>query len=195
MLENTRGEQYPRRASRAFPRSPTPRALYILLSCLTCMLQSLKNFLVSGLNKNKCFQMMSYIFRKLELLLLFLVCNHVTRRPCWWSIQRNFSAKIASKYSSFPSGEKCFCFAHQHGRRDVTCQPAITIITQSRRPPKWNNSDQERMIKYVVILSLSHAGFIESQPRKCKIFPATQPLVHHGVMVAERKTGKTKTKI
>ena len=22
---------------------------------------------------------------------LFLVCNHVTRRPCWWSKQKNFS--------------------------------------------------------------------------------------------------------
>ena len=28
---------------------------------------------------------------------LFLVCNHVTRRPCWWSIQKKFFGKICIK--------------------------------------------------------------------------------------------------
>ena len=27
----------------------------------------------------------------------FLVCNHVTRRPCWWSIQKKFLRKICIK--------------------------------------------------------------------------------------------------
>ena len=31
------------------------------------------------------------------MIVQFLDCNHVTRRPCWWSIQKKFSAKFASK--------------------------------------------------------------------------------------------------
>ena len=30
-------------------------------------------------------------------LLLFFVCNHLTRRPCWWSIQKKFFCKICIK--------------------------------------------------------------------------------------------------
>ena len=28
---------------------------------------------------------------------IFFVCNHVTRRPCWWSIQKNFFCKMCIK--------------------------------------------------------------------------------------------------
>ena len=28
---------------------------------------------------------------------VFFVCNHVTRRPCWWSIQKKFFCKICIK--------------------------------------------------------------------------------------------------
>ena len=32
-----------------------------------------------------------------EACCIFLVCNHVTRRPCWWSIQKKFFGKICIK--------------------------------------------------------------------------------------------------
>ena len=38
----------------------------------------------------------------------FLVCNHVTRRPCWWSRVLFFSQEFISKWCSLPGGEKCF---------------------------------------------------------------------------------------
>ena len=38
-----------------------------------------------------------------------LVCNHETRRPCWESIQHNFSQRINMKIELVPGGEKCFC--------------------------------------------------------------------------------------
>ena len=38
-----------------------------------------------------------------------LVCNHETRRPCWESIQYNFSQRINMKIELVPGGEKCFC--------------------------------------------------------------------------------------
>ena len=57
---------------------------------------------------------------------LFLVCNHVTRRPYWGSKQKNISSKnLHENRVSFPEERNTFVLDHQHGRRDVTCKPAI----------------------------------------------------------------------
>ena len=60
---------------------------------------------------------------------LFLVCNHVTRRPCWGSKEKNISSKnLHENRVSFPEERNAFVLDHQHGRRDVTCKPAIGEI-------------------------------------------------------------------
>ena len=56
---------------------------------------------------------------------LFLVCNHVTRRPCWGSKQKNISSK-------FPEERNAFVLDHQHGCCDVTCKPAIAALSVFR---------------------------------------------------------------
>ena len=50
---------------------------------------------------------------------LFLVCNHVTRRPCWGSKQKNISSK------NLHENRNAFVLDHQHGRRDVTSKAKI----------------------------------------------------------------------
>ena len=56
----------------------------------------------------------------------FLVCNHVTRRPCWGSKQKKlFWKNLHENRVLFPEERNAFVLDHQHGRRDVTCKPAI----------------------------------------------------------------------
>ena len=40
--------------------------------------------------------------------LVFLVCSHVTRRPCWGSKQYKFSRRIYMNKDLVPREEKCF---------------------------------------------------------------------------------------
>ena len=56
-------------------------------------------------------------------LMEFLVCNHVTRWPCWMIIyNRIFLEKFT--WNRVPRGGKCFCSCH----RDVTCKAAIWAL-------------------------------------------------------------------
>ena len=73
------------------------------------------------------------IKRVISARMLFLVCNRVTRRPCWWSIQKNVFGKICIKINRvhFPEERNAFVFDPQHGRRDVTCKPAIAWANRS----------------------------------------------------------------
>ena len=64
---------------------------------------------------------------------IFLACNRVTRRPCWWCVggqyNRIFSWRIYMKIGFSSQRREMLLFLtlthHQHGRRDVTCKPAI----------------------------------------------------------------------
>ena len=59
----------------------------------------------------------------------FLAQNHVTRQPCWWSIQENiFSKNLPDNGGYFPELRNAFVLPHQHSRRDVTCKPAIGYL-------------------------------------------------------------------
>ena len=54
----------------------------------------------------------------------FLVCKHVTRRLCWWSVQQNFFLKnLHENRVMFPEERNAFVLDHQDSRRDVTCKP------------------------------------------------------------------------
>ena len=65
---------------------------------------------------------------------LFLVCNHVTRRPCWGSKQKNISSNnLHENRVQFPEERNAFVLDHQHGRRDVTCKPAILTAGQEHQ--------------------------------------------------------------
>ena len=67
---------------------------------------------------------------------IFLVCNHVTRRPCWGSKQKNISSKnLHENRVQFPEERNAFVLDHQHSRRDVTCKPAILERKQSFNLP------------------------------------------------------------
>ena len=58
---------------------------------------------------------------------LFLVCNHVTRRPCRSSIQYNLISKnLHENRVQFPEERNAFVHDRQHGCRDVTCN--LTIL-------------------------------------------------------------------
>ena len=53
----------------------------------------------------------------------FLVCNHLTRRPCWGLKQKNVSSQnLHENRVQFPEERNAFVLDHQHGRRDVTCK-------------------------------------------------------------------------
>ena len=63
---------------------------------------------------------------KICCALQFLVCNHVTRHPCQGSIEHNFFSKnLHENRIQFPEERNPFVLDRQHGRRDVTCKPAI----------------------------------------------------------------------
>ena len=66
---------------------------------------------------------------------IFLVCNHVTRRPCWGSKQKNISKNLLENRVQFPEERNAFVLDHQHSRRDVTCKPAILARKQSFNLP------------------------------------------------------------
>ena len=60
------------------------------------------------------------------VLNIFLVCNHVTRRPWLLSVQQNFSRRIyMRKEFSSQRRKTLFVLDRQHGRRGVTCKLAI----------------------------------------------------------------------
>ena len=66
---------------------------------------------------------------------LFLACNHVTRRPCWWCVggqyDRIFSRRIYMKIGFSSQRKKMLLFwpptNHQHGRGDVTCKVTLWV--------------------------------------------------------------------
>ena len=61
--------------------------------------------------------------------LVFLVCSHVTRRPCWGSKQYKFSRRIyMNKGFSSQRREMLFFLDHHQGRPYVTCKPAMKFL-------------------------------------------------------------------
>ena len=66
---------------------------------------------------------------------IFLACNHVTRRPCWWCIggqyNRFFFRRMDMKIEFNLQRREMLLFLtlthHQHGRRHVKCKPAIKM--------------------------------------------------------------------
>ena len=54
----------------------------------------------------------------------------MTRQSCWGSIQKNLFRRIYVKIE-FPEEGNAVVLDHQHGRRVVTCKPAITISAAS----------------------------------------------------------------
>ena len=54
---------------------------------------------------------------------VFLVCYHVTRRPQIYN--RMFLKNLHENRVTFPEEGNAFILVIQHGRRDVTCKPAI----------------------------------------------------------------------
>ena len=63
-----------------------------------------------------------------NLLSMFLVCNHVTRRPRWGSKQYNFFSKnLRENRVKLPEERNAFVLDLQHGRRDVTCTQAMYV--------------------------------------------------------------------
>ena len=58
-----------------------------------------------------------------KIWLLFLVCKHLTRLPCWESIQQNFFPKnLHENGLQFPEERNVFVLDYQHGFHDVTCK-------------------------------------------------------------------------
>ena len=68
-------------------------------------------------------------------LSIFLVCNHVTRRPCWRSIQQNiFLKNLHENRVKFTEERNAFVFDLQYGRRDVTWKPAMASLLHGISP-------------------------------------------------------------
>ena len=100
---------------------------------------------------------------------LFLVCNHVTRRPCWGSIQQKFCSKnLHENGVQFPEERNAFVLDHQHGRRDVTCKPAILSNTFfcPQVPLSWSNhfegpEDPIHWLRALVAKTLALGSWVE----------------------------------
>ena len=57
-----------------------------------------------------------------------LVCNQVTRRQCWMSKKEFFTKNLHENRVKFQEETNAFVLDHHHGRRDVTCKPAIALV-------------------------------------------------------------------
>lgn len=57
-------------------------------------------------------------------IIQFTVCNHVRRRPRWWSIQI-FFRRVYMRMEYNSQRREMLYSCHQHGRRDFTYKPAI----------------------------------------------------------------------
>ena len=56
-------------------------------------------------------------------------CNHVTRRRCWGSIQKNFFSKNLHENRVYFSEERnAFVLDHEHGCRDITFKLSVSKI-------------------------------------------------------------------
>ena len=74
-----------------------------------------------------CFAFLLDRLKHADYSILFLVCNHVTRRPCWGVNTIEIYMKIESK---FPDDRITFILVHQHGCREDMCKlgkPAIEL--------------------------------------------------------------------
>ena len=98
-----------------------------------------------------------WLFVACNLDLLFLVCNHVERRPCWRSIHRIFFSKNLHKNRvQFPY--------------DVTCKPAIERFHSSRgqRLCKFTGTEE---IFYITKSFYSHwIGFWKTNMANVSLF-------------------------
>ena len=80
------------------------------------------------------------------MLTLFLACNHVTRRSCWWCVggqyNRAIARRIYMKIGFSSQGREMLLFLtlthYQQGRSDVTYKPAIPDNFSSRHERKRN---------------------------------------------------------
>ena len=80
------------------------------------------------------------------MLILFLACNHVTRRSCWWCVggqyNRAIARRIYMKIGFSSQGRETLLFLtlthYQQGRSDVTYKPAIPDNFSSRHERKRN---------------------------------------------------------
>ena len=84
---------------------------------------------------------------------VLLVCNHVTRRPCWGLKQKKlFSKNLHENRVLFPEERNAFVLDHQHGRRDVTCKPAtdvrLRLALLIRRPFMQTSTDEHMFIAW-----------------------------------------------
>ena len=72
---------------------------------------------------------------------LFLACNHVTRRLCWWCVGGQYNRIVSrTSYLKIGSGSQkreMLLFLtlthHHHGCRDVMCKPAGNWRNIARR--------------------------------------------------------------
>ena len=80
------------------------------------------------------------------MLILFLACNHVTRRSCWWCVggqyNRAIPRRIYMKIGFSSQRREMLLFLtlthYQQGRCDVTCKPAIPDNFSCRHERKRN---------------------------------------------------------
>ena len=91
----------------------------------------------------------------------FMVCNHVTGRPFWRSIQQNFFWKNFHENTvQFPEERNDFVLDHHRGRRDVTCKPTIEAIGQSCDTQEVSLSVSMQSIRCEEKLSIVNQLFI-----------------------------------
>ena len=69
---------------------------------------------------------------------LFFVCNHVTRRPCWWSIQKKFFCKICIKIEFISQRRETLLFlttnmAAVTSLANQQCFPVVFTLKKSGR--------------------------------------------------------------
>ena len=98
-------------------------------------------------------------------------CNHVTRRPCWWSTIEFFSSNnLRENRVQFLEERNAFVLDHQDGRREVTWKPAIRG-TNSYSSYYWparggkggkRDSGLELGLGYATVRATTRSGYVIS---------------------------------
>ena len=75
---------------------------------------------------------------------LFLVCNHVTRRPCWWLIQKKFFCKICIKIEFISQRRETLLFL-------TTNMAAVTSLANQQFSARFCNRSTAAAALFIFI--------------------------------------------
>ena len=104
-------------------------------TCFACQITPTTEYMLFGVTSDSYDKRITRKFNYRVLFMrnyLFFVCNHVTRRPCWWSIQKEFFCKICIKIEFISQRRETLLFL-------TTNMAAVTSLANKQYSSKLNN--------------------------------------------------------